>query len=336
MPKLPTNMVRRPNRPGFHFRRKRDGRVTWIALGEDFEEAKRRLRNLRADGSRPIVHRTVTDAAAEWLKTYVANARSEREQGMTASRIKRYVEPFLGSKLLHRVEPQDLRAFRVWLERTDLKPRSVASILADARCFLRWAEDNGMIDRAPVPKRLLPRVQEQPPDRLTDDEVGKVTRIPDPHGFVTRFALATGLRWGELVRAQSADVQGGAIVVHHTKSRKVRRVPIASWFAPELRSRIGRLVPFVSAGSFNLQVRARSGVERFHVHQCRHTFACRWIEAGGSLAALQQILGHSSVVTTQRYSRIADDMILREAERIEARGVAKGVANGLEARTGNV
>jgi site-specific recombinase XerD len=59
----------------------------------------------------------------------------------------------------------------------------------------------------------------------------------------------------------------------------------------------------------------------------RHTFACQWLERGGSLAALQQILGHASIETTQRYARLTDEVVMREAERLAGQGVAKGVAS---------
>lgn len=194
--------------------------------------------------------------------------------------------------------------------------------------MLGWAEDAGHIDRSPFPKRLMPKIQERPPDRLTDEEIVAVSSIPDPHGFVV---LATGLRWGELTRAKSGDVAKDGptpvLVVSHTKSYRVRRVPIREWFAAELRSRIGKLVPFASPGQFNAAVRRLSGVERFHVHQLRHTYACRWLEEGGSLAALQQILGHSSIVTTQRYARISDDLVTREAERLDEKSGSQVVAN---------
>jgi integrase len=127
---------------------------------------------------------------------------------------------------------------------------------------------------------------------------------------------------------QAADVKrlgvAGAVEdqwfveVANTKSKRVRRVPLTPDLLREVRGRVGRLAPYAvgSPGSFAERVRRRSGVEGFHVHQMRHTFACQWLERGGSLAALQQVLGHASIVTTQRYARLTDEAVMREAARL--------------------
>src|SRR4029077_17586720 len=101
------------------------------------------------------------------------------------------------------------------------------------------------------------------------------------------------IRWGEAVRAQSTDVQGGMLVVSHTKSRKVSAFLSRRRILAELEGRVGRLMGLTNAQTLALRVRDLADVAGFRVHRCRHTFACHWLEHGGSLAALQEILGHS-------------------------------------------
>jgi integrase len=209
---------------------------------------------------------------------------------------------------------------------------SVWHVLSDVRCLLNWCADAGLIERSPFPRRVMPRLQERPPDRLSDEEAGRLCGLAEPHGFVCRLALGTGLRWGELCRAQASDVKrvrvAGSVEgqwsmeVSNTKSKRIRRIPLAADLVREVRGRVGRLAGYAigSPGSFANAVRRLSGVEGFHVHQMRHTFACQWLERGGSLAALQQILGHASIVTTQRYARLTDEAVMREAARIAGAG----------------
>jgi len=281
----------------------------------------------RAPRARPATNAqngdsTVAAAANRWLVHYVATSRTPRDRRLAKVRIEKYLARFLGSMPLGRVSGDDLRQYRLWLEQPDrhISAQTVVHLLSDARCFLNWAVSEGLIDRSPLPRRLLPRIQERPPDRLTDNEVDALLRIEEPFRFVLRLGLATGLRWGELVAARSEHVielsQRHYLLVGagstRTKSGRVRRVPIAR----DLAMGSGRWVPFRDASVFARSVRRRTGVDRFHVHMLRHTFATRFLEAGGSLPALQQILGHQSIETTQRYARLSDLAIHAEMRRL--------------------
>ena len=120
-------------------------------------------------------------------------------------------------------------------------------------------------------------------------------------------------------------MERGFLLVYLTKSGKVRRVPLTDELLREVRTRVGRLAPFasLSPGSFAAVVRRATGIERFHVHQMRHTMACQWLERGGNLAALQQVLGHASIETTQRYARLSDEVVMREMEQLRPQSMSR-------------
>ena len=332
MPRLPKGMFRRKGRPGWYVRLYRSGRERWLALGTDYAEACDKARALMAGITvRPSGEGTVGHAAGRWLESYVTTQRSEKGQKLAAQRIRAYIDPYFGQMLVGRVAREDVRAFRLWLQsRTSLSQTSVWHVLSDVRCLFNWCEDAGLVERSPFPRRVMPRLQERPPDRLTDEQAAQLAALEAPYGFVCRLALGTGLRWGELCRAQASEVNRvrvpGAgeeqryLEVSHTKSKRVRRVPLSPELAAELRGRVGRLVQYAtgSPGSFATRVRRLTGIDGFHVHQMRHTFACQWLERGGSLAALQQVLGHASIMTTQRYAKLSDEAVMRESARIGA------------------
>jgi integrase len=267
----------------------------------------------------------VEQAAEQWLETCVPTRRNEKGLELVRSRVAQYLASFFQYKPLAAVTPDDLRRYRLHLEKQPISKQTVAHILSDARCMFRWCEDAGLVTRTPVP-RGLPRIQERPPDALSPEEERAVLSVPEPYGFIVRLGLATGLRWGELARAQASDVKNGMLVVSNTKSGKVRRVPLPHDLLEELRFKIGPLLPIRDSWGFTKQVRKYSGVKRFHPHQMRHTFATRWAERSGKLAALQLALGHSSIVVTQRYARLTDEHVRAEAARIAGNSVADSVA----------
>lgn len=325
MPRCPKGMFRR--RKSFYVRLRDDYGDRWVSLGSEYDEACRRLREIR-NGVVPTARLRVKEGVQRWLETYVRTNRNAKNVKMAERRVERYLLAYFRHRILASITADDLRRYRIYLERESITPQTVAHVLSDARCFLGWCTDSGLIPRSPVPRKLLPRIQERPPDRLTDDEAKALARMVEPYGFIARFGLGTGLRWGEMARAQSTDIHNGVLVVHQTKTGRVRRIPLPADLLDELRNRVGKLIPYTpsASGSFARMARSLTGI-RFHPHQMRHTFGCRWLERGGSLAALQVILGHSTIVTTQRYARLSDDHVRAEVARLGGDSVANSVAS---------
>jgi len=313
----------------YFFRVRFGGKEKTYRLGRDRDRAVMRAlemdRRLKA-GLPPVDERqaifTLEDAVKSWLEDHVRHARHAAFAENTRKRCETVLVPYMGDLQLEDVTAGVLFKYRnhlAGLKSRRQRPFSTATMrmyLGDLRAVLNHALTLEVLDRSPIPRRWLPKMPERAPDVLSLTEQRVLRTLPGDYGRILRLLLGTGIRWGELVRAQATDVQGEKLLIRRSKSGKVRRVPLPPDVLAESTGRVGRLSPFDDVCAFNKRVRELSGIEGFHSHLCRHTFATEWREAGGSLAALQAVLGHGTIAVTERYGTIGDDLVEREAQRL--------------------
>ena len=141
----------------------------------------------------------VQDAATRWIEMNVRTARNEAGFVLASQRVRDFLLPALGTTSIGSLTGDDIRGYRLWIERTKrVAPQTVAHLLADLRCMLNWAVDGGLIEHSPFPRRAVPRIQEVAPCRLSDDEVEALVHLPEHYGFIARLGIGTGLRVGSL------------------------------------------------------------------------------------------------------------------------------------------
>ncbi len=304
----------------------RNGKASWVSLGTtDIVIGKKKLAELQEENAPLPWNGTLADAAKGWLARLPNVRPNPRDQRLAGTRVTKYLlKHFSPDTRLAALDHAKIEKYRTWLDKQPIAPLTITHILSDLRALLSWCEETGKLGgrRSPfVSRKIMPKIQEKAPDDLTLDEIAALTSLPDAYGFTWRFLLATGCRWGEATRAQAAHVRDGQLEVEISKGKRVRRVPLGASILAELKDRVGLLVPFSAnaSGSFSRTSRKLSGCPDVHVHQARHTYAMSWLASGGSLAALQSILGHQDLETTQRYARVTDDLVRAEARRVEER-----------------
>jgi len=265
---------------------------------------------------------------------------------MIRARVEGWLIPFLGVKRIDEVDEADAFAYKGHLLSGHpgiRKPQTLVHYLRDMRAMLRWAKAVKVLGSCPWPETgIMPKLpRKKKPNRLSDEAVAVLWFIPGVHGFVVRLLLTAGLRWGEACRSTRRDIRDGHLAIGKSKSGEAREVPLSGPIIAEVRRQgRDRLVPFSErcSGSFNKTVRRlalkrldtrpqevrdnqalREELAKFHAHQCRHTFGCRYIEDGGELAMLSKILGHTSIEMTQRYAAADRKAVRRDADLVFAR-----------------
>lgn len=127
-------------------------------------------------------------------------------------------------------------------------------------------------------------------------------------GNVVRICLATGARWSEAQGLSQTQLMPNRVTFTQTKSKRNRTIPISKRLYERLPKRRGRMFSSCYDAFKNALKRAEIELPRGQcTHVLRHTFASHFMMGGGNILVLQQILGHSTIVMTMRYSHFAPD-----------------------------
>ncbi len=240
----------------------------------------------------------------------------------------------------------DIYALRGWLgtlARTHAAS-SVARHVAAARTWMRWMQKRGIVTANPADELASPKVRRPLPTFLSVDAAAQVVEAPEgdtPAEVRDRAVLellyGSGLRVSELVGLDlgDADLASGSARVLG-KGSKERIVPLGGKSIAALRAYVdarGALrhpktgaqdarALFLSPRGARLGVRAvqtlvqkygalGAGRADLHPHALRHTCATHLLDGGADLRAIQELLGHSSLSTTQRYTHVSMEHLTR-------------------------
>jgi len=223
-----------------------------------------------------------------------------------------------------------IRGFLAALHAGGLRRASAARKLASLRTFFRYLCREGVLERNPAAAILSPRLERRIPGHLDEGEAAVLLDVPgaDDASLRARALLellyATGIRCAELTGLDVPEVDLEARMVRVLgKGRKERVVPFGTRARDALRAYLparARTLPrsealFVNRRGGRLsdrsvrtilagRVRQVALAKRISPHSLRHSFATHLLARGADLRTIQELLGHASLSTTQRYTHV--------------------------------
>jgi len=279
-------------------------------------------------------------ASPETLRNYASDLRQLHRFLLSRRLVSSPIDP-------NSLSSDAVRAYLQWLDQKGNKPSSLARKLAAVRSFYRYLSRRGMVNDNPVDGMRTPKQPKLLPRVLTKDDADALMTFP---AGLTVWSLrdralletlySTGARVGELVALDIGDVrEPEGLVRLQGKGRKERIVPIGEMALDAIR-RYRLSLPFQSAGvpPRALFCNQRGGrltsrsvarvVNRYSSrlaggavspHALRHSFATHLLDEGADLRSIQEMLGHASLRTTQRYTHVATDQLLAVYDRAHPR-----------------
>jgi integrase/recombinase XerC len=276
-----------------------------------------------------------SDAALAAFLDYLNYER--RLSARTVTGYRRDIEDFLawlhehGIRDWSRVRTQQVRSYAATRHRRGLAPKSLQRHLSAIRAWFRFLLREGLVSFNPADGVRAPKVERHLPHTLDADQVGRLLELPGDAPLdrrdraIMEMFYSSGLRLAELAGLDLADVQTGDGLLQVTgKGGKMRRVPVGrmakaaidDWLAvrPALADSsttalfVSRRGGRLSARAIEARLRLRAieqGMPRHvHPHMLRHSFASHLLESSGDLRAVQELLGHADISTTQVYTHL--------------------------------
>lgn len=287
------------------------------------------------------------NASAHTLRSYSADL----EQFHGFLKEKKLAQGSGGEVAVEKIDHLAIRAFLSSLYR-DHKKSSLGRKLASLRSFLKYLVQEGYLLRNPAEIVATPRQEKPLPNFMPVDEAFALMETPNPSQTwgardkaILETLYSTGIRVSELVGLGEGDLDSSLGIVRvFGKGGKERIVPIGEKALEALRVYLekrdeaigktgekGRKAPiFVNTRGGRLTSRSVGRILQKHLvrggiwrkispHALRHSFATHLLDAGADLRGIQELLGHASLSTTQRYTHVSVDKLMEVYDRAHPR-----------------
>jgi len=292
--------------------------------------------------SRDQTNTVVTRAVADFI-------RHLHERNASAHTIKAYERELClftacaGSRGWKQIDHIAVRGFLAQLYEKGLSKTSVARSLAAVRSLYRWLAREGVVEQNPaklvatpkLPKKLprVPTIEEM--NSVIDGEMLEIAAFPERDRLMFELLYGCGIRNSELTGIDLDDIRLSAeAILIRGKGKKERYVPFGdsakealTKYLPRraellqethgrssallLNRRGGRLTTR-SVGRIIKTIAVAKGLSPdLHPHTLRHAFGTHMLEEGADLRAIQELLGHERLATTQRYTQLSMKHVLQ-------------------------
>ena len=289
------------------------------------------------------VSRTIVERASERF------LESLHQRNSSAHTIKAYsgdlaeFAAYAGNRNWKNIDHLTIRGFLSHLYEKGLSKPSVARALAAVRSLYRWLAQEGVVEQNPaalvatpkLPKKLprVPTIEEM--NGVLEGQMPEIAAFPERDRLMLELLYGCGIRNSELTGIHLDDIRlsSGAILIRG-KGKKERYVPFGdsaksalAAYLPvrqELLARVhnhssallinhrGGQLTTRSVGRIVKKIAIAKGLSPdVHPHTLRHAFGTHMLEEGADLRAIQEMLGHERLSTTQRYTQLSMKQVLQ-------------------------